>query len=152
LANLPAGIILHGRWWSCKQAILFRAFAIPQPGPCLAQDPVPCQDSSATYTVFDLLYDRFESLQTLPLRARRHRLKTVVRASANSRLVFSEGIVGPGQAFSKQSAGKGWRTPWPSDWAAVIRRDGARGSRSNPGEAWSVGRGVLTGFSSSSLY
>src|SRR5437667_1501816 len=53
-----------------------------------AEDPVPCQDSSATYAVFDLLYDRFESLQTLPLRARRHRLKTVVRASANSRLVI----------------------------------------------------------------
>ena len=68
--------------------ILFRAFAIPQPGPRPAQDPAPCQDSSATYTVFDLLYDRFESLQTLPLRARRHRLKTVVRASANSRLVI----------------------------------------------------------------
>ena len=77
-----------------SRQILFRAFAIPQPGPCPAQDPVPCQDSSATYTVFDLLYDRFESLQTLPLRARRQRLKTVVRASANSRLVFSEGIVG----------------------------------------------------------
>jgi bifunctional non-homologous end joining protein LigD len=72
-----------------------------------AQDPVPCQASSATYTVFDLLYDRFESLQTLPLRARRHRLKTVVRACANSRLVFSEGIVGPGRAFFEAVCRKG---------------------------------------------
>jgi ATP-dependent DNA ligase len=50
----------------------------------------------ATYVVFDLLYDRFEPLLTLPLWARRQRLETVVRACANSGFVFSEGIVGSG--------------------------------------------------------
>jgi ATP-dependent DNA ligase len=53
----------------------------------------------ATYVVFDLLYQRFESLLALPLRARRQRLETVVRACADTKLVFSEGIVGPGRAF-----------------------------------------------------
>jgi ATP-dependent DNA ligase len=52
-----------------------------------------------TYVVFDLLYQRFESLLALPLRARRQRLETVVRACTNPRFVFSEGIVGPGRAF-----------------------------------------------------
>jgi len=59
------------------------------------QRPTP---SSTCFTI---------GLQTLPLRARRQRLKTVVRASANSRLVFSEGIVGPGQAFSEAVCRKG---------------------------------------------
>ena len=53
----------------------------------------------ATYIVFDLIYHRFESLLALPLWARRQRLERVVRACANSRLVFSEGIVGSGRAF-----------------------------------------------------
>ena len=53
----------------------------------------------ATYVVFDLLYHRFESLLALPLWARRQHLERVVQACANSRLVFSEGIVGSGRAF-----------------------------------------------------
>jgi ATP-dependent DNA ligase len=60
-----------------------------------------------TYVVFDLLYHRFESLLALPLRARRHRLETVVRACDNSRLVYSEGIVGPGRAFFEAVCRKG---------------------------------------------
>jgi ATP-dependent DNA ligase len=61
----------------------------------------------ATYIVFDLLYHRFESLLALPLWARRQRLETVVRACANPRLVFSEGIVGPGRAFFEAACAKG---------------------------------------------
>ena len=53
----------------------------------------------ATYVVFDLLYHRFESLLALPLWERRQRLETVARACADSKLVFSEGIVGSGRAF-----------------------------------------------------
>jgi ATP-dependent DNA ligase len=52
-----------------------------------------------TYVVFDLLYDRFESLLALPLVTRRERLEMVVRACANPRLVFSEGIIGQGRAY-----------------------------------------------------
>jgi ATP-dependent DNA ligase len=61
----------------------------------------------ATYIVFDLLYHRFESLLALPLRARRQRLETVVRACANGGFVFSEGIVGPGRAFFEAVCRKG---------------------------------------------
>jgi ATP-dependent DNA ligase len=61
----------------------------------------------ATYVVFDLLYQRFDSHLALPLWARRQRLEKVVRACANSRLVFSEGIVGPGRAFFEVVCRKG---------------------------------------------
>src|SRR5216684_6955460 len=65
---------------------------------CLNQARAPLKIRSlartfpATYVVFDLLYQRFASLLALPLRARRRRLETVVRACTNPRLVFSEGI------------------------------------------------------------
>ena len=61
----------------------------------------------ATYVVFDLLYHRFESLLASPLGARRQRLEPVVRACANLRLVFSEGIVGPGRTFFEAVCRKG---------------------------------------------
>ena len=53
----------------------------------------------ATYVVFDLLFDRFESLLALPLVARRQRLEAMIRDCANPRLVHSEGIVGQGRAY-----------------------------------------------------
>jgi ATP-dependent DNA ligase len=61
----------------------------------------------ATYIVFDLLYDRFGSQLALSLWARRQRLETVVRACANPRLVFSEGIVGLGRVFFEAVCQKG---------------------------------------------
>jgi ATP-dependent DNA ligase len=61
----------------------------------------------ATYVVFDLLYYRFESLMALSLQARRQRLKKGVRVCANSRLMFSEGIVGRGRAFFEAVCAEG---------------------------------------------
>ena len=53
----------------------------------------------ATYVVFDLLYDRFESLLALPLSVRRERLEKLIQRYPHPRLVFSQGVVGPGKAF-----------------------------------------------------
>ena len=53
----------------------------------------------ATYVVFDLLYDQFESLLTWPLITRRDRLEKLLQRCAHPHLVFSQGLVGPGQAF-----------------------------------------------------
>jgi ATP-dependent DNA ligase len=53
----------------------------------------------ATYVVFDLLYERFESLLPLPLSTRRARLEKLVQGCAHTQLVFSQGVVGPGKAF-----------------------------------------------------
>jgi ATP-dependent DNA ligase len=100
LDNLPAGIVLDGEVVVLRQGK-------PDFGLLLSRNqaraPFKIQSLArtfpATYVVFDLLYDRFEPLLTLPLRARRQRLETVVRACANSGFVFSEGIVGSGRVF-----------------------------------------------------
>jgi ATP-dependent DNA ligase len=55
-----------------------------------------------TYLVFDLLYDRFEPLLALPLGTRRERLEKLMRRYAHPRLVFSQGVVGPGKAFFEE--------------------------------------------------
>jgi bifunctional non-homologous end joining protein LigD len=100
LNDLPAGTLLDGEVVVLRQGK-------PDFGMLLsrnqARSPLKIQSLArtlpATYVVFDLLYDRFDSLMALPLWARRQRLEAVVRACANGRLVFSEGIVGPGRAF-----------------------------------------------------
>src|SRR5713101_6597753 len=52
-----------------------------------------------TYVVFDLLYDRYESLLGQPLSTRRKRLEKLIQGCAHPRLVFSQGVVGSGKAF-----------------------------------------------------
>ncbi len=52
-----------------------------------------------TYVVFDLLYERYESLLARPLGTRRKRLEQLIQGCAHPRLVFSQGVVGPGKAF-----------------------------------------------------
>ncbi len=61
----------------------------------------------ATYVVFDLLYERFESLLALPLGTRRKRLEKLMGRYAHPRLVFSQGVVGPGKAFFAEVCGQG---------------------------------------------
>jgi ATP-dependent DNA ligase len=100
LAQLSAGTILDGEVVVLRQGK-------PDFGLLLSRNqaraPLKIQSLARslpiTYVVFDLLYDRFESLLALPLSTRRERLEKLVRACANSRLVFSEGIVGRGRAF-----------------------------------------------------
>ncbi len=52
-----------------------------------------------TYVVFDLLYERYKSLLAQPLGTRRKRLEKLIQGCAHPRLVFSQGVVGPGKAF-----------------------------------------------------
>jgi bifunctional non-homologous end joining protein LigD len=52
-----------------------------------------------TYVVFDLLYERFESLLAQPLGTRRKRLEKLIQGCAHPRLVFSQGVVDSGKAF-----------------------------------------------------
>lgn len=49
------------------------------------------------YVVFDLLYERFESLLARPLRERRERLERFVAAVGSPHLVLSDGVVGAGK-------------------------------------------------------
>lgn len=62
----------------------------------------------ATYIVFDQLFQDHRSLLNKPLLERRSRLaETVRRSRSKSRLVFSEGVVGAGEAFFQQVADQG---------------------------------------------
>ena len=100
LYDLPAGTVLDGEVVVLRQGkpdfglLLSRNQALASLKIRSMARTLP-----ATYVVFDLIYHRFESLLALRLGARRQRLEAVIRACANSRLVFSEGIVGPGRAF-----------------------------------------------------
>ena len=100
LATLPAGTILDGE-------IVVLQDGKPHFGLLLSRNqtraPFKIQRLArmlpATYVVFDLLYDRFESLLALPLSVRRERLEKLMQRYPHPRLVFSQGVVGPGKAF-----------------------------------------------------
>jgi ATP-dependent DNA ligase len=100
LGTLPAGTVLDGEVVVLRQGK-------PDFGLLLSRNqtraPLKIQSLArtlpATYVVFDLLYDQFESLFALPLDTRRERLEKLMRRSAHPRLVFSQGVVGPGKAF-----------------------------------------------------
>jgi DNA ligase D-like protein (predicted ligase) len=57
----------------------------------------------ATYIVFDLLYDGYESVIAQPLQVRRERLQQLVKQCDQPHLVLSEGIVGKGKAFFREA-------------------------------------------------
>ena len=100
LANLPAGIILDGEIVVLRQGK-------PDFGLLLSRNhtraPLKIRSLArmlpATYVVFDLLYQRFESLLALPLGERRERLEKLMRRNTHPRLVFSQGVIGSGKAF-----------------------------------------------------
>jgi bifunctional non-homologous end joining protein LigD len=61
----------------------------------------------ALYVVFDLLYESYQPIMALPLRARREKLQRLVMASCEPRLVLSVGIVGQGKTFFKEVSEQG---------------------------------------------
>src|SRR5260370_1719142 len=61
----------------------------------------------ATYVVFDLLYDHFKSQMSLPLTARRERLRQIVAGCGSPQLVLSEGVEGRGKAFFREACARG---------------------------------------------
>lgn len=65
------------------------------------------QSHPATYLVFDLLYERGESLLKQPLVERQKRLRKLVKRVANLHFVLSEGIIGQGKAFFQKAVAQG---------------------------------------------
>jgi ATP-dependent DNA ligase len=59
------------------------------------------------YVVFDLLYHRGRSLLAQPLQARRAALQELLQGLRLPGVLFSEGVVGPGQAFFKDLVAQG---------------------------------------------
>ena len=61
----------------------------------------------AFYVAFDLLFDGYRSLMDYPLAGRREALRKAVAGAERKRLVYSEGVVGPGKAFFERVVEKG---------------------------------------------
>jgi ATP-dependent DNA ligase len=100
LATLPAGIVLDGEIVVLRQGKPdFRLLLSRNQTRAPLKIRSLARTFPATYVVFDLLYHRFESLLTLPLSMRRERLEKLMRRCVHPRLVFSQGVVGPGKAF-----------------------------------------------------
>src|SRR6266851_4224207 len=100
LNELPAGIVLDGEVVVLRQGK-------PDFGLLLSRNQARASFRiqflarilPVTYVVFDLLYERYESLLALPLSTRRERLEKLIQGCAHPRLVFSQGVVGSGKAF-----------------------------------------------------
>ena len=60
----------------------------------------------ATYIVFDLLYEGFQSIMDEPLGTRREKLRSLVKKCNQPYLILSEGVVGQGKAFFQQVTGQ----------------------------------------------
>src|ERR1700687_6183512 len=108
LDHLPSGIVLDGEVVVLRQGKPdFRLLLSRNQARAPLKIRSLAKTLPATFVVFDLLYHRFEWLLAMPIWARRQRLEPVVRTCGNPRLVFSEGIVGPGLAFFEAVCQKG---------------------------------------------
>jgi len=65
------------------------------------------RQAPASYLLFDLLSWQGEPLFDQPLSERRKRLEELLDRCYEPRLVFSEGVVGPGREFFKQAVAQG---------------------------------------------
>jgi ATP-dependent DNA ligase len=103
LSELPAGMILDG------EVVVFhegrpdfrRLLSRDQAGSPL-KIRFSARNMPATYVVFDLLYHGYESLLDRPLVERRRRLHQLLADLGRPQVVFSEGIVGAGQALFEE--------------------------------------------------
>jgi ATP-dependent DNA ligase len=65
------------------------------------------KSASRVYVVFDLLYQGFQPLMSLPLEERRERLRSTVQRFAQPRLVFSESVFQTGVQFYDSACRRG---------------------------------------------
>jgi ATP-dependent DNA ligase len=139
LNNLPAGIVLDGEVVVLRQGK-------PDFGLLLSRNQARASFRiqflarilPVTYVVFDLLYERYESLLAQPLGTRRKRLEKLIQGCAHPRLVFSQGVVGPGKAFFAEICRQGlegmmakrlasrYRSGRRSDWIKIKPKEGKR--------------------------
>ena len=108
LGRLPSGTVLDG------ELVLLRK-GVPDLEAMLARHQLVCpakirqhrQMQAVSYVLFDALYDEGRSLLAEPLYRRRQVLQQLLERLHEPRLVFSEGIVGFGQAFFEQAVAQG---------------------------------------------
>jgi bifunctional non-homologous end joining protein LigD len=136
LRGLPAGTVVDG------EVVLFREGRADLPALLRRHHlghPDQIRHASRVlpvcYVVFDLLGQHGRSLRAEPLVQRRAALAELLATVPDPRLVFSEGVVGPGRAYFDQVVTRATRASWPSTWPVATGPGGARrpGARSSPG-------------------
>ena len=108
LGELPAGVILDGE-------VVVLHEGRPDFGRLLSRDQagsalkirLSARSMPATYMVFDLLYEAYESLLDRPLFERRRRLRQLLVDLDHPQVVFSEGIVGAGRVLFEEVCRQG---------------------------------------------
>ena len=108
LEGLPQGTILDGEVVVLRDGKPdFEAMLQRDQARAPSRSVMHAKAMPATYVVFDLLYEGFASRMDEPLVARRERAAELVAALGSPRVVFSEGIVGPGKAYFERCADEG---------------------------------------------
>ena len=161
LAALPPGTILDGELVRLSQGL-------PDLEAILARHqlshPAKIQHASrhqpVTYVVFDLLAHHGRSLVGQPLHERRALLQDLLARWQEPRVLFSEGIVGPGRVFFEQAVRQGQEGVMAKHLASryvgetlfVLAQDQTRAAIAlrhhglgawRPGAAWSLGGGAV---------
>ncbi len=108
LRRLPAGTVVDGELVVLSQgradlAAVLRRHQLVQP----RKIQHASRQAPASYLLFDLLSWQGEPLLDQPLSQRRKRLEELLDRCHEPRLVFSEGMVGPGREFFKQAVAQG---------------------------------------------
>lgn len=108
LRGLPAGALLDGELVVLRDGRadfdeLMRRHQLVSP----RRIREACRLRPATYVAFDLLYADGRSLLGRPLAERRRQLEDLLSSQSDPRLVFSQGVVGAGQAFFRQAVEQG---------------------------------------------
>ena len=108
LATLPAGTVLDGEIVVLNDGK--PDFAALQSREH-SRNPIHIRFMSgrvpATYVVFDLLFDRYQSIMGEPCTARRARLRELVHGLDTPRVVTSEGITGGGEGYFREACSRG---------------------------------------------
>lgn len=108
LRRLPAGTLLDGELVllregrPCLEAILGRHERVDA-----RKIQAASRTSPVTYVVFDLLYHAGRCMIDQPLRCRRAALEELLGRYGEPRLLFSQGIIGAGQAFFQAAVAQG---------------------------------------------
>ena len=98
--DLPAGTILDGEVVVLRQGKPdFRLLLSRNQARASFRIQFLARILPVTYVVFDLLYERYESLLAQPLDTRRKRLEKLIQGCTHPQLVFSQGVVGSGKVF-----------------------------------------------------
>jgi DNA ligase D-like protein (predicted ligase) len=108
LAELPEGLVLDGEMVVLKNGKPdFGLLQSREHSRARLKVRTLARTLPATYIVFDLLYEKYQSLMDQPLLTRRERLRELVQHWQRPQIVLSEGVIGPGQAYFREVVGQG---------------------------------------------